>query len=86
MSSIPADVIGEIIFKTYSYFPEFFAENHTLFDVLAFIRYNGTFLSIISNATGLDKQVIETTLDVYFEVMQYLQPTTATPPINTTNR
>lgn len=85
MSSIPADVIGEIIFKTYSYFPEFFAKNHTLFDVLAFIRYNGTFLSIISNATGLDKQVIETTLDVYFEVMQYLQPTTATPPINTMN-
>ena len=83
MSGISADVIGEIIFKTYRHLPEFFVKIYTLTDVLVFVRNNGTFLTIISNATGLDEQVIEQTLDVYFGIVQYLQPTTSPP---TTNR
>ena len=86
MAGIPADFIGKLYFTTYSYFPGLFTGNYTLVDIFAAVRYNGTVLSVIANATGLNEQDIVETVDLYFAVMQYLQPTTATPPSNTTNR
>lgn len=85
MSAISADVIGQIILTTLSKYPELFVGNYTLADVFAAVRYNGTILSVIANATGVDKQVIENSVDLYLAIVQYLRPTSATPPSNRSN-
>ena len=86
MSGISADVLGEIILKTFTYFPEFFSRNYTLAEVFTTVRYNGTILSFIANTTRLDKKVIQQTVDLYLMVAEYMKPTTAAPASNTTNR
>lgn len=85
-AGISAKVIGEIILKTLSYFPELFTSNYTLTDIFAAVRFNGTILSVVANATGIDEKAIEQNVDLYFTVVQYLEPETATPDANQVSR
>ena len=78
-AGISAKVIGEIILKTLSYFPELFTSNYTLADIFAAVRFSGAILSVVANATGIDGKAIEENVDLYFTVVQYLEPETATP-------
>lgn len=85
MSGISGNVLGEIVLKTYLYYPQFFSRNYTLGEILTTIRHNGTMLPFIANVTGLDESVLQETIDLYLEVAKYLEPTTATPTSNSTN-
>lgn len=85
MSGFSADVLGQILLKTYLHYPQFFSRNYTLGEILTTIRHNGTMLPFIANATGLDESVLQGTIDLYLEVVKYLQPTAATPTSNSTN-
>lgn len=84
MSGISADVLGQIILKTFKYFPEFFSGNYTLAEIFTTVRNNGTILSSIANTTGLGENVIQQTVDVYLMIAEYMKPTTAAPTSNTT--
>lgn len=82
---ISAEVVGEIILKTYTYFPEFFTRNYTLAEIFAVVRYNATILSFIANTTGLEEKVIQGTADLYLFVVDSMTATPAPPPSNATN-
>lgn len=85
MSGVSADVIGEIILKTYNYFPEFYSRNYTLVEFFTIVRYNETILSFIANTTGLDENVIQQTVDLYLTATESMESTPAPPTRNTTN-
>ena len=85
MSGISADVLGEILFKAFLYYPQFFARNYTLSEMLTTIRHNGTMLPFIASTTGLDESALQGTIDLYLEIASYMEPATATPTSNSTN-
>lgn len=82
MSGISADVLGQILLKTFLNYPQLFSRNYTLREMLTTIRHNGTMLPFIANATGLDERVLEGTVDLYFKVEKYIELTTATTTSN----
>jgi len=84
MSGISADVLGEILLKAYVHYPQLFASNYTLSEMLTTIRHNGTVLPFIANTTGLDESVLQGTIDLYLAIANYMEPT-ATPTNNSTN-
>lgn len=87
MSGVSADIVSEIILKTWFKYPQLFASNYTLGEIFFFVRLNTTILSAIANATRFDEQKLGETIDLYLTVVQYLQQTTApTPAVNTANR
>ena len=86
MSGISANVLGQIILKTFTYFPKLYSSNISLTEIFKTVSHNATILSFISNATGLDENVIRQTVDVYLFVTESMKPTTAAPTSNTTNR
>ena len=68
MFNINAKVFGDIILNTLSIYPELFVDNYTLGDVFATVLNDASILSVLSNATGITKNQIETTIDLYLEV------------------
>lgn len=84
MSGISTDVIGQIILQAYSHYPQFFSGNYTLAEIFTTVRYNGTILTFIANATGLDENAIQQTVDLYLMIAEYMKPTAAAPTSNTT--
>ena len=83
MSGIPADVLGQILLKTFLHYPQFFSRKYTLGEMLMTIRQNGTMLPFIANATGLDERLLEGTIDLYLKMEKYIELTTATTTSNT---
>ena len=68
MFNINAKVFGDIILKTLSIYPELFVDKNTLGDVFATVLNDASILSVLTNATGITKNQIETTIDSYLEV------------------
>ena len=85
MPGISADVLGQIVLQAYLHYPQFFSGNNTLGEILTTIRHNGTLLPFIANTTGLDESVLQGTIDLYLEIVKYMEPATATLTSNSTN-
>ena len=84
MNSISADVFGRIILSAYLSFPQMFSGNYTLAEVLYVLRHNSTTLWYIANATDLDGNVVERTVDLYLWVDEYILQATEEPPTSNT--
>lgn len=84
MNSISADVFGRIILSAYLSFPRMFSGNYTLAEVLYVLRHNSTTLWYIANATDLDGNVVERTVDLYLWVDEYILQATEEPPTSNT--